>query len=92
MGNVPVYLTRDDIEYFRGKGFTFDFENYRPPITGHIDVLQVRNGLIHIRDYKPEASKVNPVEQLMVYALALASRTKLAVRDLSARGSTASTI
>jgi len=78
---VPVYLTSDDIAYFKRRGFEFDFENYRTPITGHIDLLQVRNGLIHILDYKPEASKVKPLEQLMVYALALASRTKLAVKD-----------
>ena len=78
---VPVYLTANDIAYFRGNGFSIDFESYRTPITGHIDVLQVRNGLIHVLDYKPEASRVNPVEQLTVYALALASRTKLAVKD-----------
>ena len=79
---VPVYLTSDDIKYFKSKGFTFDFENYRTPITGHIDILQIRNGLIHILDYKPEAEKVNAVNQLTIYALALASRTKLAVKDL----------
>jgi len=78
---VPVYLTNDDIEYFKNKGFTFDFENYRTPITGHIDVLQIRNGLIHILDYKPNAEKVNAINQLTIYALALASRTKLAVKD-----------
>jgi hypothetical protein len=43
--------------------------------------LQIRNGLIHILDYKPEAGKVNAVNQLTIYALALASRTKLAVKD-----------
>jgi len=78
---VPIYLTNVDIEYFRNKGFTFGFENYRTPITGHIDILQIRNGLIHILDYKPGAEKVNAVNQLTVYALALASRTKLAVKD-----------
>jgi len=78
---VPVYLTQDDIEYFKNKGFTIDFENYRTPITGHIDILQIRNGLIHILDYKPNAEKINAVNQLTIYALALASRTKLAVKD-----------
>jgi transposase-like protein len=78
---VPVYLTQDDISYFKSKGFTFGFENYRTPITGHIDILQIRNGLIHILDYKPEAEKINAVNQLAIYALALASRTKLAVKD-----------
>jgi hypothetical protein len=46
--------------------------------------LQIRNGLIHILDYKPEADKVNAVNQLTIYALALASRTKLAVKDFKA--------
>jgi ATP-dependent exoDNAse (exonuclease V) beta subunit len=78
---VPVYLTGDDIKYFKRKGFNFSFKNYRTPITGHIDVLQIRNGLIHILDYKPKAKKVKPIEQLIVYALALASKTKLAVKD-----------
>lgn len=78
---VPVYLTSNDIVYYKKRGFSFDFRNYRTPITGHIDFLQLRNGCIHILDYKPEAEKVKPVEQLVVYALALASRTKLAVKD-----------
>lgn len=78
---VPLYLTSDDINYFKSKNFVFNFQDYQTPITGHIDVLQIRNGLIHILDYKPEADKVNAVNQLTVYALALASRTKLAVKD-----------
>ena len=79
---VPVYLTGDDIKYFNMRpGFNLPLDNYQTPITGHIDVLQIRNGLIHILDYKPEADKVNAVNQLTTYALALASRTKLAVKD-----------
>ena len=78
---VPVYLTNDDISYFKGKGFLVDFENCKTPITGHIDILQIRNGSIHILDYKPGARKVNAASQLTMYALALASRTKLAVKD-----------
>lgn len=76
---VPVYLTGDDLGYFRSRGFSI--ESYRTPITGHIDVLQIRNGLIHILDYKPDANGADPVDQLTIYALALASRTRLAVRD-----------
>ncbi|MEM5802284.1 MAG: PD-(D/E)XK nuclease family protein [Candidatus Aenigmatarchaeota archaeon] len=78
---VPVHLTKDGIKYFISKNFTFDFENYRTPITGHIDILQIRNGLIHILDYKPYAKKVNAINQLTIYALALINRTKLAVKD-----------
>ncbi len=79
---VPVYLTNDDIDYFRNRGFKMPFpQGQKTPITGHIDVVQVRNGQIHILDYKPEACKINAVNQLTIYALALASRTKLLVKD-----------
>src|ERR1039458_5091046 len=40
-------------------------------ITGHIDFLQVRNGAIHILDYKPDRRTNKPIAQLMIYALAL---------------------
>ena len=40
-------------------------------ITGHIDIFQVRNGVIYILDYKPQAKKEKPIEQLTLYALAL---------------------
>ena len=40
-------------------------------ITGHIDLVQIRNGQVHILDYKPNAAKEKPIEQLTLYALAL---------------------
>jgi transposase-like protein len=40
-------------------------------ITGHIDLLQVRNGAVHILDYKPDARTNKPIAQLAIYALAL---------------------
>ena len=40
-------------------------------ITGHIDFLQVRNGAVHILDYKPDARTNRPIAQLTIYALAL---------------------
>ena len=78
---VPVYLTNDDIEYFRQRNFSINLENYRTPVIGHIDLLQIRNGFINILDYKPNANKIEAIQQLTLYALALASRTKLALRD-----------
>ncbi len=38
---------------------------------GHIDFLQVRNGAVHILDYKPDARTNKPIAQLTIYALAL---------------------
>ena len=78
---IPVYLTNDDIEYFKKRNFSINLQNYRTPIIGHIDLIQIRNGFINILDYKPDANKIEAVRQLTLYALALASRTKLALRD-----------
>lgn len=46
-------------------------------LTGHIDLVQVRNGQIHLLDYKPKAKKEKPIEQLTWYALALSRLTGL---------------
>ena len=46
-------------------------------ITGHVDFIQIRNGSIHILDYKPNAAKEKPIEQLTLYALALSRLTGL---------------
>jgi transposase-like protein len=76
---VPVYLTHKDTEHFSKKlGFTLPFALERgATITGHIDLLQIRGGMIHILDYKPGAKREKPIEQLMIYALALSRRTGL---------------
>jgi len=46
-------------------------------LTGHVDFVQVRNGQIHLLDYKPNAKKERPIEQLTWYALALSRLTGL---------------
>lgn len=72
---VPVYLDVTDIEHMQNQlGFLIPL-NFNQPITGHIDILQIRNGEIHILDYKPNAKKENPVDQLTLYALALSRLT-----------------
>jgi hypothetical protein len=77
---VPVYLTAQDIAYYKSRGFFVTLPESSKPITGHIDVVQVRNGLIHLLDYKPNARQIDPVNQLVVYALAIASRTRLPLK------------
>ncbi len=88
---VPVYITKDDVEHFEAtlKFKVLDTEgnialkrkdNYKPfpkQLTGHIDLVQVRNGVVHILDYKPNAAKEKPIEQLTWYALALSRLTGL---------------
>lgn len=53
-------------------------------ITGHIDILQLRNGAVHILDYKPNAAagkKNAAVTQLTLYALMLSRLTGLRLYD-----------
>src|SRR3989338_2758703 len=54
----------------------------RQIITGHIDFLQIRNGSVHILDYKPNAHKERPIGQLTIYALALSRLTGLRLFDM----------
>jgi len=76
---IPVFLTNQDIEYYSQHGFDLDFES--DIITGHLDFLQIRNGHIHILDYKPEARKEKHAHvQLTIYALALARRIGLPLK------------
>lgn len=54
-------------------------------ITGHIDILQLRNGAVHILDYKPGGSKgkegSKAFTQLTLYALMLSRLTGLRLFD-----------
>jgi hypothetical protein len=73
---VPITLDADDLAHFRTLGYEVPLTLARGEhITGHIDIVQVRYGLIHVLDYKPGAKKIKPIEQLTIYALALSRRT-----------------
>jgi transposase-like protein len=89
---VPVYIRKEDIEHMENQ---LNFEITKngkimlkgkkravalPKIlTGHIDFIQVRNGQIHLLDYKPNAAKEKPIEQLTWYALAMSRLTGLRI-------------
>lgn len=52
-------------------------------VTGHVDILQVRNNLVYILDYKPDAAKDKKAAgQLYQYALALSFRTKIPLHSI----------
>ncbi len=78
---VPIFLDTDDLAHLKDTlGFDIPLDP-DTPLTGHIDILQIRNGAIHIVDYKPGARREKPIVQLMVYALALSRRTGLKLFD-----------
>jgi ATP-dependent exoDNAse (exonuclease V) beta subunit len=71
---VPIWLSTDHIAALeREHGIQLRSGNGAgsQTITGHIDFLQVRNGAVHILDYKPKARLDRPFAQLTIYALAL---------------------
>ncbi len=87
---VPVYIRREDVEHMENElkfKITSDgllelkgdkqAQKFPKLLTGHIDIVQIRNGMVHILDYKPNASKEKPIEQLTWYALALSRLTGL---------------
>jgi transposase-like protein len=73
---IPIWLTEDDIAALeRQHGIKLAPKTGTPRvITGHIDFLQVRNGAVHLLDYKPDAATNKPIAQLAIYALALTRR------------------
>ena len=71
---IPIWLTENDItalEKQYGIELVPQVGAAERSITGHIDFLQVRNGAVHILDYKPDARTNKPIAQLAIYALAL---------------------
>lgn len=54
---VPIYITPEDIRHMQHElGFIITLKTHET-LTGPIDVLQIRNGRIHILDYKPGATR-----------------------------------
>jgi transposase-like protein len=70
---IPIWLTGEDIEAVEIEyGIQLLPEGNEPRVlTGHIDFIQIRNGAVHILDYKPDARTNKPLAQLTLYALAL---------------------
>jgi ATP-dependent exoDNAse (exonuclease V) beta subunit len=87
---IPIWLTEADIaaleEQYRIELAPRDGDRPRS-ITGHLDFLQVRNGAVHILDYKPDARTNTPIAQLTIYALAL-TRLASSPSTSNARGLT----
>jgi ATP-dependent exoDNAse (exonuclease V) beta subunit len=74
---IPIWLTENDIEAIeREYAIELAPKTTAPRVlTGHLDFLQVRNGAVHILDYKPDARTNKPIAQLTIYALALSRLT-----------------
>lgn len=81
---IPIWLTAADIDALEIEhGIRLLPEGHEPRVlTGHIDFIQVRNGAVHILDYKPDARTNKPIAQLTLYALALTRLAGLRLFDI----------
>lgn len=80
---VPIWIAPETVaEIEREFGVALLSEGASGSLTGHIDFLQVRNGAVHILDYKPDARTNRPVAQLTIYALALSKLAGLRMFDI----------
>ena len=81
---IPIWLTENDIQAIE-REYAIQLvpeTGTARAITGHIDFLQVRNGAVHILDYKPDARTNKPIAQLTIYALALSRLTAIKLFDI----------
>jgi transposase-like protein len=81
---IPVWLQENDIAAIErrwGIELLPTLPGVQRVVTGHIDFIQVRNGAIHLLDYKPDAATNKPFAQLTIYALALSHLTGIALFD-----------
>ncbi len=81
---IPIWLTSADIDALEVEyGLQLLPEGGSPrALTGHIDFLQIRNGAVHILDYKPDARTNKPIAQLTLHALALTRLAGLRLFDI----------
>lgn len=67
---VPLWLNREECDSLK---HIFESEE---PLTGHIDILRIEDGLVWIWDYKPNAIKEKYAStQVFFYAYMLSKRT-----------------
>lgn len=78
---VPIYLSAAELAALQRRHGLSQSGVAPSAVTGHIDFVQIRNGAIHVLDYKPGARHEKPIAQLMTYALALSQRTGLELFD-----------
>lgn len=70
---VPVYLLPEEAPEL----------DLKEPLTGHIDLLQFRNGKVFILDYKPDQDPAAASTQLKLYAKALSKRAGIPMANIA---------
>ncbi len=73
---IPIWLMPEELGCYK------ELFNDKNPLTGHIDVLQIKNNKIWVWDYKPKAHLEKfATTQTYFYALMLSKRTGIPLDD-----------
>jgi transposase-like protein len=73
---VPVYLRPKEARAFKIP--------LTAPLTGHIDILQMRRGQVHVLDYKPDMINDKTTQmQLLLYAFLLGKRANIQLTSIN---------
>ena len=82
---LPVWVTAEEAQESIWGGAAQGPRPEAPgPITGHIDLVQVRNDQLYILDYKPDETEKNyTVTQLDLYATLLSIRTGISKNKIN---------
>ena len=77
---IEAYLLNCDRDTIATEVPIYYYDKKLGSVSGHIDMLQIKNNKVYILDYKPDAAKENKQKvttQLNLYALALSFRTNI---------------
>ncbi|MDG6224054.1 MAG: hypothetical protein QCI82_00910 [Candidatus Thermoplasmatota archaeon] len=79
---VENFMLINDLATLATEVPVYFFDKRIGTVTGHIDILQVRNGKVHIMDLKPGAASEHPEGQLLLYSQGLSFRTGVPLSDM----------
>jgi hypothetical protein len=91
---IPIWLTENDIDAIE-RHYAIELApktGVPRAITGHLDFLQVRNGAVHILDYKPDARPTNRSPNLRSMHSRSPASPASTCSTSNARGSTSTNI
>ena len=80
---VPVYLKPEELSKQEQNNYGI---NLSGPLSGHIDIIQIRWNKIQILDYKPNATRNDQaaIDQLFLYSLVLSKQINVPLRKIVA--------
>ena len=77
---IPIALDSADFDALASAGVSIPPELARLRVA-HVDLIQIRSGMVHILAYKADSHARDPIEELTLWAIALSRATGLRLYD-----------